>query len=166
MRCLHSQKNTTSRTLPPSWLTSRRCIDRGTRGVQKPNPTTSEGCSIKLIVRRVLIGLVFGTISSLFLCLAVRNIGLGLSLGALLGIAQIFAFFEGSSPITRIFRRMISEFSSSIHGDTFVCTAGANFLPGRKATRDYTWRRLVGALLSQWCFGWPARPRLDLYLCP
>jgi len=28
----------------------------------------------------------------LFLCLAVRNIGLGLSLGALLGVAQIFAF--------------------------------------------------------------------------
>src|ERR1700686_2670539 len=103
MRCLHSQKNTTSRTLPPSWLTSRRCIDRGTRGVQKPNPTTSEGCSIKLIVRRVLIGLVCGTISSLFLCLAVRNIGLGLSLGALLGIAQIFAFFDlrGGSAIDR-----------------------------------------------------------------
>jgi NADH dehydrogenase len=49
---------------------------------------------MKLVVRRVLIGLVCGTISSLFLCLAVRNIGLGLSLGALLGIAQIFAFFD------------------------------------------------------------------------
>ena len=58
---------------------------------------------MKLIVRRVLIGLVCGTVSSLFLCLAVRNIGLGLSLGALLGIAQIFAFFDlrGGSAIDR-----------------------------------------------------------------
>jgi NADH dehydrogenase len=58
---------------------------------------------MKLIIRRVLIGSVCGTISSLFLCLAVRNIGLGLSLGALLGIAQIFAFFDlrGGSAIDR-----------------------------------------------------------------
>jgi NADH:quinone reductase (non-electrogenic) len=58
---------------------------------------------MKLIVRRVLIGSVCGMVSSLFLCLAVRNIGLGLSLGALLGIAQIFAFFElkGGSAIDR-----------------------------------------------------------------
>jgi NADH:ubiquinone reductase (H+-translocating) len=58
---------------------------------------------MKLIVRRLLIGLVCGTVSSLFLCLAVRNIGLGLSLGALLGIAQIFAFFDlrGGSAIDR-----------------------------------------------------------------
>jgi len=58
---------------------------------------------MKLIVRRVLIGLVCGTVSSLFLCLAVRNVGLGLSLGALLGIAQIFAFFDlrGGSAIDR-----------------------------------------------------------------
>src|SRR5271165_3681972 len=49
---------------------------------------------MKLIVRRVLIGLVCGTFSSLFLCLGARNTGLGLSLGALLGIAQIFAFFD------------------------------------------------------------------------
>src|ERR1700738_5735003 len=49
---------------------------------------------MKLIVRRVLIGSVCGMVSSLFLCLAVRNIGLGLSLGALLGIAQIFAFYD------------------------------------------------------------------------
>jgi len=58
---------------------------------------------MKLIVRRVLIGSVCGTVSSLFLCLAVRNIGLGLSLGALLGIAQIFAFFDlrGGSAIDR-----------------------------------------------------------------
>src|ERR1700751_5068169 len=58
---------------------------------------------MKLIVRRVLIGLVCGTVSSLFLCLAVRNTGLGLSLGALLGIAQIFVFFDlrGGSVIDR-----------------------------------------------------------------
>ena len=58
---------------------------------------------MKLIVRRVLIGSVCGMVSSLFLCLAVRNIGLGLSLGALLGIAQIFAFFDlkGGSAIDR-----------------------------------------------------------------
>jgi NADH:ubiquinone reductase (H+-translocating) len=58
---------------------------------------------MKLIVRRVLIGSVCGAISSLFLCLAIRNTGLGLSLGALLGIAQIFAFFDlrGGSAIDR-----------------------------------------------------------------
>jgi hypothetical protein len=58
---------------------------------------------MKLIVRRVLIGLVCGTVSSPFLCLAVRDIGLGVLLGALLGIAQIFAFFDlrGGSAIDR-----------------------------------------------------------------
>src|ERR1700752_2246460 len=58
---------------------------------------------MKLIVRRVLIGLVCGTVSSLFLWLVVRNVGLGLSLGALLGISQIFAFFDlrGGSAIDR-----------------------------------------------------------------
>ena len=49
---------------------------------------------MKLILRRVLIGLVCGTVSSSFLCLAVRDICLGMFLGALLGIAQIFAFFD------------------------------------------------------------------------
>jgi NADH:ubiquinone reductase (H+-translocating) len=58
---------------------------------------------MKLIVRRVLIGLVCGAVSSLFLCLGTRNTGLGLALGALLGIAQIFAFFDlsGGSAIDR-----------------------------------------------------------------
>jgi NADH:ubiquinone reductase (H+-translocating) len=58
---------------------------------------------MKLILRRVLIGLVCGTVSSSFLCLAVRDIGLGMFLGALLGIAQIFAFFDlkGGSAIDR-----------------------------------------------------------------
>ncbi len=58
---------------------------------------------MKLILRRVLIGLVCGTVSSPFLCLAVRDIGLGVFLGALLGIAQIFAFFDlrGGSAIDR-----------------------------------------------------------------
>src|ERR1700730_13417843 len=58
---------------------------------------------MKLMVRRILIGLVCGTVSSPFLCLAVSDIGLGVSLGALLGIAQIFAFFEleGGSAIDR-----------------------------------------------------------------
>ena len=49
---------------------------------------------MKLILRRVLIGLFCGAVSSPFLCLAVRDIGLGMFLGALLGIAQIFAFFD------------------------------------------------------------------------
>src|SRR3984957_20662241 len=58
---------------------------------------------MKLMVRRVLIGLVCGTVSSPFLCLAVRDIGLGVVLGALLGIAQMFAFFDlgGGSAIDR-----------------------------------------------------------------
>src|SRR6202162_1941958 len=91
MRCHHSPKNTTSRILPRSWLTSRRCIDPRTRSQQSKPP---ENCPMKLIVRRVLIGLVCGTVSSPFLCLAVRDIGLGVLLGALFGIAQIFAFFD------------------------------------------------------------------------
>jgi NADH dehydrogenase len=58
---------------------------------------------MKPILRRVLIGLACGSVSSLFLCLARRNVDLGLSLGALLGIAQIFAFFDlqGGSAIDR-----------------------------------------------------------------
>src|ERR1700748_2386777 len=58
---------------------------------------------MKLIVRRVLIGSICGMVSSLFLCLALRNIALGLSLGALLGVAQVFAFFdlESGSAIDR-----------------------------------------------------------------
>jgi NADH:ubiquinone reductase (H+-translocating) len=58
---------------------------------------------MKLILRRVLIGLVCGAVSSPFLCLALRDIGLGMFLGALLGIAQIFAFFDlrGGSAIDR-----------------------------------------------------------------
>ena len=58
---------------------------------------------MKLMVRRVLTGLVCGTVSSPFLCLAVRDIDLGLPLGALLGVAQIFAFFDlrGGSAIDR-----------------------------------------------------------------
>ena len=64
---------------------------------------SSENCPMKLIVRRVLIGLVCGTVSSPFLCLAVRDIGLGVVLGALLGIAQMFASFDlgGGSAIDR-----------------------------------------------------------------
>jgi hypothetical protein len=58
---------------------------------------------MKLIVRRVLIGLVCGAVSSLFLCLAAGNLDLGLPLGALLGVAQIFAFFDlrGGSALDR-----------------------------------------------------------------
>src|ERR1700676_4808065 len=100
MRCHHSPKNTTSKTLPTSWLTSRRCIDPRTR-INKAKPPKS--CSMKLILRRVLIGLVCGAVSSPFLCSAVRDIGLGVVLGALLGIAQIFAFFDlrGGSAMDR-----------------------------------------------------------------
>ena len=54
-------------------------------------------------MRRALIGLLCGIVSSPFLCLALRSVGLGLALGALLGIAQVFAFFdlEGGSAIDR-----------------------------------------------------------------
>ncbi len=62
-----------------------------------------ERSSIKPIVRRALVGLLCGTASSIFLCSAVRSVGLGLFLGALLGIAQVFAFFdlESGSAIDR-----------------------------------------------------------------
>jgi hypothetical protein len=46
------------------------------------------------IVRRALVGLLCGTASSIFLCSAVRSVGLGLLLGSLIGIAQVFVFFE------------------------------------------------------------------------
>src|ERR1700751_21373 len=54
-------------------------------------------------MRRALVGLLCGIVSSPFLCLALRSFGLGLALGALLGIAQVFAFFdlEGGSAIDR-----------------------------------------------------------------
>ena len=46
------------------------------------------------MARRVLIGLLCGIISSFFLCFTLGSAGLGPALGALLGIAQTFAFFE------------------------------------------------------------------------
>ncbi|MGA8655014.1 MAG: NAD(P)/FAD-dependent oxidoreductase [Chthoniobacterales bacterium] len=58
---------------------------------------------MKPIVRRALIGLLCGSVSSFFLCFTLGNVGLGLALGALLGIAQTFSFFdlEGGSAIDR-----------------------------------------------------------------
>ncbi len=77
-----------------------------------------------LILRRVLIGLVCGTLSSPLLCLAVRDIGLGVVLGALLGIAQIFAFFDlrGGSAIDR-------AMTSGALGLPFWATINVIFLP-------------------------------------
>ena len=49
---------------------------------------------MKQIMRRTLIGLLCGTVSSPFLCLALRSVGSGPALGALLGIARAFAFFD------------------------------------------------------------------------
>jgi len=49
---------------------------------------------VKQIIRRALIGLLCGIVSSPFLCLALRSVGLGPALGALLGIARAFAFFD------------------------------------------------------------------------
>src|ERR1700676_1165012 len=79
---------------------------------------------MKLIVRRALIGLVCGTASSPFLCLAVRDIGLGVFLGALLGIAKIFAFFDlrGGSAIDR-------AMTSATLGLTFWATINVILLP-------------------------------------
>jgi hypothetical protein len=59
-----------------------------------------ERLPVKPIMRRALVGLLCGTASSIFLCLAVRSVGLGLFLGSLLGIAQVFAFFELESGST------------------------------------------------------------------
>ena len=58
---------------------------------------------MKQIVHRALIGLLCGTVSSFFLCSALRSVGLGLALGSLLGIAQVFAFLdlESGSAIDR-----------------------------------------------------------------
>jgi hypothetical protein len=49
---------------------------------------------MKSMARRALIGLLCGIISSFFLCFTLGSVGLGPALGALLGIAQTFAFFE------------------------------------------------------------------------
>jgi NADH:ubiquinone reductase (H+-translocating) len=49
---------------------------------------------VKPIMRRALIGLLCGCVSSSFLCLSLGSVGLGLALGALIGIGQIFVFFE------------------------------------------------------------------------
>src|ERR1700737_5484323 len=43
---------------------------------------------------RARVGVLCGAGSSIFLCSAVRSVGLGLFLGSLLGIAQVFAFFD------------------------------------------------------------------------
>jgi NADH:ubiquinone reductase (H+-translocating) len=58
---------------------------------------------VKPILRRALIGLLCGTVSSPFLCLALKSAGLGLALGAVLGLAQAFAFYdlEGGSALDR-----------------------------------------------------------------
>jgi NADH:quinone reductase (non-electrogenic) len=55
------------------------------------------------MMRRALVGLFCGAASSVFLFSAVRSVGLALCLGSLLGIVQIFAFFdlEGGSAIDR-----------------------------------------------------------------
>jgi NADH dehydrogenase len=55
------------------------------------------------MTRRALVGLFCGAASSVFLFSAVRSVGIALCLGSLLGIAQIFAFFdlEGGSAIDR-----------------------------------------------------------------
>jgi hypothetical protein len=55
------------------------------------------------MMRCAMIGLLCDIVSSPLLCLALRSVGLGLALGALLGIAQVFAFFdlEGGSAIDR-----------------------------------------------------------------
>jgi hypothetical protein len=55
---------------------------------------------MKSIARRALIGLLCGIVSSFFLCFTLRSVALGLALGALLGIAKIFVFFELESAST------------------------------------------------------------------
>jgi NADH:ubiquinone reductase (H+-translocating) len=55
------------------------------------------------MIRRALVGLFCGAACSLFLFSAVRSVGLALCVGSLVGIVQIFAFFdlEGGSAIDR-----------------------------------------------------------------
>jgi NADH:ubiquinone reductase (H+-translocating) len=55
------------------------------------------------MIRRALVGLFCGAASSVFLFSAVRSVGIALCLGSLLGIAQIFAFFDlaGGSAVDR-----------------------------------------------------------------
>ena len=58
---------------------------------------------MKPVVRRALTGLLCGTVSSPILCLAFRNVALGLFIGALLGVVQAFAFsdLEAGSALDR-----------------------------------------------------------------
>jgi len=55
------------------------------------------------MIRRALVGLLCGAASSLFLFSALRSVGLALCVGYIVGIAQIFAFFDlaGGSAVDR-----------------------------------------------------------------
>src|SRR6201996_7292742 len=106
---------------------------------------------MKLMVRRILIGLVCGTFSGPFLCLAVGDIGLGLSLGALLGIAQIFAFADlrGGSAIDR-------AMTSAALGLPFWATINVILLPLVRGQQPQ-WavgecRALLPDLICWWSF--------------
>jgi hypothetical protein len=67
------------------------------KGIRKAQ---SKRSVVKAIVRRALVGLVCGAASSVFLFSVVRSVELGLALGGLLGVAQIFAFFDLGSGST------------------------------------------------------------------
>lgn len=83
-----------------------------------------ERLSVKPIVRRALVGLLCGTASSIFLRSAVRSVGLGLFLGSILGIAQVFAFFDLESGLA-IDRAM----TSAALGLPFWATVNLILLP-------------------------------------
>ena len=79
---------------------------------------------MKPVARRALIGFLCGIISSFFLCFTFGSVGLGLALGTLLGMAQIFMFFdlEGGSAIDR-------AMSSAVLGLPFWATINVIILP-------------------------------------
>ena len=79
---------------------------------------------MKPVVRRALIGSLCGIISSFFLCFTFGSVGLGLALGTLLGMAQIFMFFdlEGGSAIDR-------AMTSAVLGLPFWATINVIILP-------------------------------------